>query len=290
MTSVFAYLLLGMGNGAVYAALGLALVMTYKSSGVVNFATGAVALYAAYTFAYLRHGELLVPIPGLKSTIDVGGPWSVLPALVVAVGLAAVVGVIVEFVVFRPMRTAPVLAKAVASIGVMLVLQALIALQVGSDAPSVAPIFEQSTVQIGDAVVPTDRLWLAAVIIALAVCAGLVLRYTRFGIATEASAESEKGALLTGLSPGKISVANWALSSATAGIGGVVIAPIVPSIRSPTRCSSCPRWPRHWSATSRASASPSPPAWRSACCSRSRHTCSPCGMPCPTRGWPKPFR
>lgn len=228
MTSVFAYLLLGMGNGAVYAALGLALVMTYKSSGVVNFATGAVALYAAYTFAYLRHGELLVPIPGLKSTIDVGGPWSVLPALVVAVVLAAVVGVIVELLVFRPMRTAPVLAKAVASIGVMLVLQALIALQVGSDTPSVAPIFKQSTIRIGDAVVPTDRLWLAAVIISLAVCAGLVLRYTRFGIATEASAESEKGALLTGLSPNKISVANWALSSATAGIGGVVIAPIVP--------------------------------------------------------------
>ncbi|EGD54315.1 ABC transporter permease subunit [Gordonia neofelifaecis] len=228
MTSVFAYLLLGMGNGAVYAALGLALVMTYKSSGVVNFATGAVALYAAYTFAFLRHGQLLIPIPGLDSTVDVGGPWAVMPALIVSVLLASIVGVIAELVVFRPMRTAPVLAKAVAAIGVMLVLQALIALQVGPNTPTVAPIFKQKNLHIGDAVVPTDRLWLAAVIVCLAVCAGLVLKYTRFGIATEASAESEKGALLTGLSPDRISLANWALSSATAAIGGIVIAPIVP--------------------------------------------------------------
>ncbi|MGB3302616.1 ABC transporter permease subunit [Gordonia sp. (in: high G+C Gram-positive bacteria)] len=228
MTSVFAYLLLGLGNGAVYAALGLALVMTYKSSGVVNFATGAVALYAAYTFAFLRKGELLLPIPGIDSTIKLGGPWSVLPALIVAVIIAAIVGVIVELAVFRPMRTAPVVAKAVASIGVMLVLQALIALQVGSEQPIVGPIFAQNTLKIGDAVIPTDRLWLAAVIVGLAILAGLVLKFTRFGVATEAAAESEKGALLTGLSPDRISLTNWALSAATAGIGGIVISPIVP--------------------------------------------------------------
>lgn len=228
MTSVFAYLLLGLGNGAVYAALGLALVMTYKSSGVVNFATGAVALYAAYTFAFLRHGQLLIPIPGVQSTVDVGGPWGVLPALVVSVLLAAILGVIAELVVFRPMRNAPVLAKAVAAIGVMLVLQALIALQVGTDTPTVGPIFAQRNLHLGDAVIPTDRLWLAAVIVGLAVCAGLVLRYTRFGMATEAAAESEKGALLTGLSPDRIALANWALSSGTAAVGGIVIAPIVP--------------------------------------------------------------
>ncbi len=65
MTDHLAYLVLGLGNGAVYAAIGLALVMTFKSSGVVNFATGAVALYTAYTYALLRTGELMVPIPGL---------------------------------------------------------------------------------------------------------------------------------------------------------------------------------------------------------------------------------
>ncbi|MET9199454.1 branched-chain amino acid ABC transporter permease/ATP-binding protein [Gordonia sp. NPDC003585] len=228
MTDHVAFLALGLGNGAVYAALGLALVMTFKSSGVVNFATGAVALYAAYTYAFARQGELLNPIPGLPARIDLGGKLGVGPALILSVVIASLLGVLLYLIVFRPMRSAPVLAKAVASIGLMLVIQALLALRVGVDTPTVGAIFKPDVIEIGDAAVPTDRIWLAAVIVGLAVCAGLVLRYTRFGMATEASAESEKGALLTGLSPDRIAVSNWALSSGTAAIGGVVIAPIVP--------------------------------------------------------------
>ncbi|EON32858.1 ABC transporter-like protein [Gordonia terrae C-6] len=228
MTDHLAFLILGLGNGAVFAALGLALVMTFKSSGVVNFATGAVALYAAYTYAFLRQGELLNPIPGFPATISLGSELGVVAALIISVIVAAILGVILYLIVFRPMRAAPALAKAVAAIGLMLVIQALIALRVGENAPSVGPIFKVDTFTIGSSAVPTDRLLLAAVILGLAVCAGLVLRYTRFGVATEAAAESEKGALVTGLSPDRIAVANWALSSATAGLGGVLIAPIVP--------------------------------------------------------------
>lgn len=228
MTDHLAFLVLGLGNGAVFAALGLALVMTFKSSGVVNFATGAVALYAAYTYAFLRQGELLNPIPGFPTTISLGSDLGVAVALLISVVIAAILGVILYLLVFRPMRTAPALAKAVAAIGLMLVIQALIALRVGEDTPSVGPIFKVETFKIGSSTVPTDRLLLAVVIVGLAICAGLVLRYTRFGVATEAAAESEKGALVTGLSPDRIAIANWALSSATAGLGGVLIAPIVP--------------------------------------------------------------
>ncbi|MGW8815524.1 ABC transporter permease subunit [Gordonia terrae] len=228
MTDHLAFLVLGLGNGAVFAALGLALVMTFKSSGVVNFATGAVALYAAYTYAFLRQGELLNPIPGFPATISLGSELGVAAALLISVAVAAILGVILYLLVFRPMRAAPALAKAVAAIGLMLIIQALIALRVGENAPSVGPIFKVDTFTIGSSAVPTDRLMLAVVIVGLAICAGLVLRYTRFGVATEAAAESEKGALVTGLSPDRIAVANWALSSATAGLGGVLIAPIVP--------------------------------------------------------------
>ncbi len=221
-----AYLAMGIGNGAVYAALGLALVMTYKSSGVVNFATGAIALYAAYNYAYLRQGKLFNPIPGFEAKIDLGTKLGVVPALVIAVLIATVLGILLYLIIFRPMRTAPALAKAVAAIGVMLVLQALIALRVKDDSPPVRYIFPQGGLTIGGQRVTTDHFWLAAVVIGLAICAALVLRYTRFGIATEAAAESEKGALVTGLSPNRIAVANWALSSAVAGLVGILIAPI----------------------------------------------------------------
>lgn len=227
MADHLSYLVLGLGNGAVYAALGLALVMTFKSSGVVNFATGTVALYAAYTYALLRTGELLVPIPGLPPTIDLGGPLGVVPAMAISLAAAGVLGVLCYALVFRPLRTAPVVAKAVASIGLMIVIQAVIAQRVGTGLVSVKPIFALDTFSLGDRLVPTDRVLLAVSIIGLAIVATLVFRYTRFGTATEAAAESEKGAYLTGLSPDRIAFANWALSSVVAGLGGILIAPLV---------------------------------------------------------------
>ena len=106
MTEHFAYLFLGLGNGAVYAALGLALVMTFKSSGVVNFATGAVALYTTYTYGLLREGELLIPVPGFPSTIELGGELDLVPAVAISLVIAAALGALLYLVVFRPMRSA----------------------------------------------------------------------------------------------------------------------------------------------------------------------------------------
>src|SRR5207248_2383803 len=64
------FLLLGLANGAVFASLALALVVTYRSSGVINFATGAIALLTAYLYAFLRTGKLLLLIPGLPRSVD----------------------------------------------------------------------------------------------------------------------------------------------------------------------------------------------------------------------------
>ena len=72
-------LLLGLGNGGVFAALALALVLTYRSSGVINFATGAIALYVAYTYASLRDGQLLVLFPGLPAQVDLGAELGLIP-------------------------------------------------------------------------------------------------------------------------------------------------------------------------------------------------------------------
>ncbi|MCK9931431.1 ATP-binding cassette domain-containing protein [Frankia sp. Mgl5] len=223
------FLILGLGNGAVYAALGLGLVLTYRSSGVVNFATGAVALYTAYTYAFLRQGKLLNPIPGLTGTVDLGIDGMGFPAaFALSLVVAAALGALLYAAVFRPMRTAPTAAKAVASIGVMIVMQALLAVQVGTTAVSVAAILPTHIYTVAGQRVPGDRLWFAGIIIVMAVVLTLWFRLTRFGLATRAAAESEKGALVTGLSPQRIALVNWALSTMIAGVGGILIAPIVP--------------------------------------------------------------
>src|ERR1700754_2576076 len=95
-------LLDGLGNGAVFAALAMALVVTYRSSGVVNFATGAIALYVAYTYAFLRQGEFLVPIPGVGPTVDIGAPLTMSSSIAIALVVAAVLGLLLYLVVFRP--------------------------------------------------------------------------------------------------------------------------------------------------------------------------------------------
>ena len=230
MSQYVVFLLLGLGSGAVFGALALALVLTFRSSGVVNFATGAVALYSAYTYAFLRQGELLVPLPGVPKKIGLGGPLGLFPAVVISLVLAALLGVVLYGLVFRPLRTAPPVAKAVASIGVMLVIQAVLAASVGTGAVSVRVILPNDPVSWGGSLIPGDRLWFAAVITVLTVVLALVFRLTRFGLTARAAAESEKGALVSGLSPERIAVANWALSSAVAGLSGILIAPIVPLV------------------------------------------------------------
>ncbi|GAB2981991.1 hypothetical protein LWP59_16470 [Amycolatopsis acidiphila] len=94
MSQHIGFLVLGLGNGAVFAALALALVVTFRSSGVVNFATGAIALYAAYLYSFLRRGELLLPIPGLPKTISIGGKLGLFPAMAVALVLSAIFGML----------------------------------------------------------------------------------------------------------------------------------------------------------------------------------------------------
>ncbi|ADJ48872.1 branched-chain amino acid ABC transporter ATPase/permease [Amycolatopsis mediterranei S699] len=230
MSQYVLFLLLGLGNGAVFGALAMALVLTYRSSGVVNFATGAIALYSAYTYAFLRKGEMLVPIPGLPKTIVLGPPLGLVPAAAISVGLGAGFGVVLYGLVFRPLRSAPPVAKAVASIGVMLAIQAVLAARVGTAPVSVRPVLPNDAVDWAGTRIPGDRLWFAAVVVVLTVVLALVFRLTKFGLAARAAAETEKGALVSGLSPERIAVANWALSSAVAGLAGILIAPIVPLV------------------------------------------------------------
>jgi len=96
-------------------------VVTYRSSGVLNFATGALALHGAYTYAFLRQGQLLNPIPPFASTVDLGGALGFFPALVITLAVEALVGVVLYLAVFRWLRNAVPVARAVASLGVMVV-------------------------------------------------------------------------------------------------------------------------------------------------------------------------
>jgi branched-subunit amino acid ABC-type transport system permease component len=224
------FVILGLGNGAVFAALAMALVVTYRSSGVLNFATGAQSLYAAYTYALLRQGQLLQPIPWLPATISLGGPMGFVPALVLTLAIQAVFGVLLYLVIFRALRNHRAVAKAVATLGVASLLTALVNLQVGTQQILANSIYPQGIYKIGSIRIPGDRLWFAATIVAVALLLTVMYRFTRFGLETRAAAETEVGALVSGLSPERIALINWAISAVVAGLAGILIAPLVPLV------------------------------------------------------------
>ncbi len=213
-----------------YAALGLGLVVTFRSSGVLNFAVGAQALFAAYMYAFLREGQLFSPIPGTPNFLDLGDDLGLALSLVLAVLISVLLSLVIYGLVFRPLRHAPPVASAVASIGLMVLLQAVMAQRVGTRPVNVGAIFPRDIAQVNGAPIQLDRVWFAGAVVVLGFSLAALFRFTKFGLRTRAAATSELGAFVSGLSPDRIAAANWAITGAVVGLAGVLIAPIAPLV------------------------------------------------------------
>ena len=229
MSDYLFYLLLGAGAGAIIAALGLGLVVTYQGSGVVNFAHGAMTMWVAYVYADLRSGAYPLPIPGLTPRVrfdgDVGFAWAMVMSLVTAAAL----GLFIYWVVFRPLRRAPLLANIVASIGVLIVLVSLVARRFSDKTTiRVGSILPREPVSFSDSLtVPRDGLWLTLCVLLFAGVLSASSRYTRVGLQTRAAAENEKGAILRGLSPERLAAAGFVVASVISGLVGILAAPMI---------------------------------------------------------------
>jgi ABC-type branched-subunit amino acid transport system permease subunit len=227
VSSYILFLLLGLGSGAVYGMLALGLVLKHRSGGVVDFGHGAVAMFIAYVYLGLTSdGTLQFPWLGLPHEIDLGGPLGTWPAIAVSLVYAALFGVVLYYLIYRPLRTATPLTRVCASVGTMLALQAIAVLNFGTTAKSTPAILPNKPFEIGDITVPVDRLWFAGIVVVLAALLAGVYRFTRFGLATRAAAENEQGAALVGLSADRIAAGNWVLATILAGVAGILIAPV----------------------------------------------------------------
>ena len=217
------FLLLGLGAGAVYASLGLGLVLVHRVSGVVHVAHGAVAAYVAYVFVELRTaGDLVLPV----GRLDLGDEVPFAVAFAVSLVVAAAIGLLAYGLVFRPLRGAPALAGLVASVGLMAALQALIVLRFGASGRPVPAILPSEPVRLLGAEVPRDRLLLAAAVVVAAAALWAVYRFTRFGLASRAAADDTTGVALLGWSPDRLAATNWVVASVLAGVWGILVAPV----------------------------------------------------------------
>jgi branched-chain amino acid transport system permease protein len=213
MDQVLLFALLGLGSGALIAGIALAVVLTYRGSGIINIATGGVAMLAGYSFWSLKTGEY-------------GTEFGTAPALLMTLVVTLAIGALIELVAFRPLRNAAPLAKLVSSLGVLLVAQASMLLAFGTSQKPQPSVFPSDTVEVFGSVVPVDRFILAGIVIAVAAVLAAVYRWTRFGLATRAASENELSALLGGLSANELSMVNTLLASLVAGAVGVLAASV----------------------------------------------------------------
>ena len=152
---------------------------------------------------------------------------SVWPSLALSVLTAMLLGLAVHFLVFRPLRHAPALAKVAASIGLMLALQSIVSYRFGTETVSVPSLLPKGTAFTYQGVLfPVDRLIIAGIAIAVAVVLWALYRFTMFGLATRAAAENERGAMILGYSPEFQAGLNWMLATVLAGMGGILVAPL----------------------------------------------------------------
>ena len=110
-TQLLLFALLGLGSGSLIAGISMGVVLTYRGSGIINLATGAVAMLGGYSYWSLRAGIYGWHVPTAA-------------ALVLTLFILVALGVLIEFIAFRPLRTSSPLAKLAASLGVLLVAQA----------------------------------------------------------------------------------------------------------------------------------------------------------------------
>jgi branched-chain amino acid transport system permease protein len=209
---ILLFIVLGLGSGALIAGISLGVVLTYRGSGIINLSVGAMAMLGGYAFWALTSGKI--------ASLPTGA------ALPIALLFVVACGALVELAVFRPLRNSSPLSKMVSSLGVLLIAQSAMLLAFGTTpqpAPTLLPV---TGFTFDGSVVGWNVIILAAGALVVTAALWAVYKWTKFGLATRAASENEAAAMLGGLNPVRISLANTLLSSLLAGVLGILAASV----------------------------------------------------------------
>jgi branched-chain amino acid transport system permease protein len=212
--NILLFAVLGLGEGALIAALAMSVVVFYRGSGTVNLSMGAIAMVGSYLYYSVDNGAL-----GFQP------PWWL--AFIITLVFIGILGTIIEFGLFWPLRGSSPLAKLAASLGLLLLAQSVIAIVYGNSTLSPTSILPGNIFHLFGAVVPFDRMILTGIAIVLGVALWALYRFSQFGLSTRAAAENERYAMYAGVSPRRLSLVNSLLASVIAGAFGILVAPLI---------------------------------------------------------------
>jgi ABC-type branched-subunit amino acid transport system ATPase component/branched-subunit amino acid ABC-type transport system permease component len=210
MNNLLPFVILGITAGSFYGLTGTGLVLTYKTSGIFNFAQGAVATAGAYLF-YILHDDLLhLPAgPAALICVFVLGP-------VAGLGLEAMA---------RRLANASATMQVVATIGVVLAVQGFFSATFGTLARTFPAWLPQTSVDIGGVYVGYDQIIITGIALAVTVALFLFFRMSRLGLAMRGVVDNPELLDLGGTSPAMVRRWAWIIGSSFAALAGVLLAP-----------------------------------------------------------------
>jgi branched-chain amino acid transport system permease protein len=211
MEKFFVFFVIGITYGAVYAISGTGLVVSYITSGVFNFAHGAIGMVLAFVYWELH----------------VHRHWSTLPALALTLlVIAPLLGVVLDVLVMRRLvATASVATKLVVTLALLLAFQGAVLAIWGIKLRTSPRFFEGRSYEVFGLNVTWHQT--ITVIAAGVVAFGMrsLFRHTRLGVAMRAVVDNPEICAIKGVSPNLVTAASWAMGSTLAGLAAILIAP-----------------------------------------------------------------
>jgi branched-chain amino acid transport system permease protein len=200
----------GVREGAIYAGLALAIVIIYRSTGVINFAQGEMATFTTFVaWSLMNHGLSF---------------WTAFP---IVLALAFTGGVAIERVVIRPVENAPVVTIVIVTLGLALLLNGLMSLIWGGGNQQFRGPFSTRTIDVGGVPISVQDIGIVAVSVGLVALLALFFRFTKLGLALRASALNPDSSRLVGVRVGWMLAFGWGLAAVLGAVAGMMVAPVV---------------------------------------------------------------
>lgn len=202
--------LTGVAAGMIYAALALALVLIWRATRVVNFAQGALAMTTTY-----------VALAVITAT---GNYWL---GFVGALAAGFLLGALAERFLVRWVESGPQLNPVILTLGLLLVLEAVVPMIWGAQIRAFPAPFSISATQFGTTYIALSPFNMFTIAVVLAVMVGLLVlfRYTGLGLSMRAAAFSPAIARLLGVRVGRLLTFGWGLASVAGALAGLLVAP-----------------------------------------------------------------
>lgn len=199
----------GVAVGCIYSLIGLGFTMVIRSTGILNFAQGEMVMLGAM-FGLSALAFFPLPFPAV---------------LVIGMLGAGAASVFIEVVVYRTMRVrkVPLINIIIATVGMSLVVQNLSQLVWGSEPIAYPSLFGRAAYTFGPVKLSPQLVWIIALALVLMVLLQLFLRFTRAGLAMEASALDPEAAQLMGINLNRSTAYTFGIAGMMAGAAGVLM-------------------------------------------------------------------